>query len=179
MPVPPCVSLWYPGTTLGVTDYNGDGQWTRDAILERYARYCDAIGVEPLDLSPFEHVVGSARWVYPVMHKVIEGIEQGDDACKLIGVEFIEEDRGFPFGMILKYQTARALRRTGLTEEIKERIRRRVIDMLAREYLPRELREYLKLLRKVGLGQHRADVERLLGSANKWVARYARYLLAV
>jgi hypothetical protein len=75
------------------------------------------------------------------MWKVIEGIEKGDLACAQIGVEFIEESASFAFGKILKSNTARALRRAPLTSEQKERIRRRVAEMLCAGYLPREYRQ--------------------------------------
>jgi hypothetical protein len=76
----------------------------------------------------------------------------GDPACAELGIEFIEEDRLFAFGRILKSNTARALRRASLTDAQKERIRKRVVEMLGRRYLPREYREYAKLARKIGLG---------------------------
>ena len=48
------------------------------------------------------------------MDLVIVGIEAGDKACIALGVDFVEEDRLFPFGMVLKANTARALRRAEL-----------------------------------------------------------------
>ena len=36
-------------------------------------------------------------------------------ACRRIGIEFIEEDRKFTFGKILKSNVARALQRSALT----------------------------------------------------------------
>lgn len=40
------------------------------------------------------------------MHEVIEAIGAGDLACIRIGIEFMEEDVKFPFGKILKSNTA-------------------------------------------------------------------------
>src|ERR1051326_8102116 len=112
---------------MEVIDYNGDGRWTCAAILERYARFAAEARIAPRDLSPTEHTEGTRRWVYPVMEKVIEGIEAGDRACIRLGIEFIEEDAKFPFGRILKSNTARALRRASLSDEQRQRIRRRVL----------------------------------------------------
>ncbi len=93
------------------------------------------------------------KWVYPVMDRVIEGINAGDGACVVLGIEFIEEDAGFPFGRILKANAARALRRATLTEEQKARVRRRVLRMLREGYVPREYEQYAKLLVRVGVNE--------------------------
>src|SRR3954469_22244400 len=116
---------------MELRDYNGEGEWSKDEIIRRYLQYYRELNVSnPIDLSPVEHVKGNVKWIYPVMDKVIVGIERGDAACRRIGIEFIEEDQKFVFGKILKSNTARALRRSELTTEEKERIRRRLVAML-------------------------------------------------
>jgi hypothetical protein len=144
---------------MEVIDYNGTGHWSRDGILQRYEQCAARLKIaNRLDLSPVEHSGEGKHWIYPVMDEVIEGIEHGDPACTLIGVEFIEEDTSFAFGMILKTNTARALRRTTLTAEQRDRVRRRVVDMLVRKYLPREFRQYVKLARKIGMGPYLLEI---------------------
>ncbi|HEY3052921.1 MAG TPA: hypothetical protein VGK04_05965 [Thermoanaerobaculia bacterium] len=134
---------------MTVIDYNGDGRWSKDAIIERYGEHARRFGVAARDLSPAEHHAEGRLWVYPVMDRVIEGVEAGDPASAEIATEFIEEDASFPFGRILKSNAARALRRCAeLTEGQRERIRLRVLAMLVSEYLPREFRQYAKLARK-------------------------------
>ena len=97
-------------------DYNGSGRWSRKAIQAYYDQLARRLRVAvPSDLRPHELVSADGHWVYPVMDRVIEGIGRGDIACIEIGVEFIEEDQTFPFGRILKSNTARALRRAELT----------------------------------------------------------------
>lgn len=96
------------GCRMDVVDYNGEGCWSQHEILARYARYAAEMGIVPRDLSPMEHSERGRRWVYPVMQKVIEGIEAGDAACIRLGIEFVEEDSKFAFGKILKSNTARA-----------------------------------------------------------------------
>src|SRR4051812_15419078 len=113
---------------MEIRDYNGEGEWSKDEIIRRYLQYCRELNLSnPIDLSPVEHVEGNVKWIYPVMDKVIAGIEQGDAACRRIGIEFIDEDRKFTFGKILKSNVARALRRSKLTTEEKERIRQRLV----------------------------------------------------
>jgi len=161
---------------MKIIDYNGTGFWSLEAILERYKLYAQRYNiVPPRVLSPRVHEENGKRWIYPVMNCIIDGIEAGDLACAEIGVEFIEESASFTFGRILKANTARALRRIELTPEQKERIRKRVIEMLCTGYLPREYRQYAKLARKIGLGNWLSKVEREADLGNKWVRHCYEY----
>lgn len=157
-----------------IIDYNGSGFWSVDEVRARYAKYARRFRImAPRDLSPLVHSNGDKQWIYSVMDRVIDGIEYGDPACVDLGIEFIEEDRTFAFGRILKSNTARALRRTPLTDEQKERIRKRVVEMLGRQYLPREYRQYAKLARKIGLGNWLSRIE--AQSDNPWAKHYYTY----
>ena len=112
----------------------------------------------------------------PSHGKVIAGIELGDAACKRIGIEFIEEDRKFTFGKILKSNTARALRRSELTTEEQERIRRRLVAMLIEGNVPHEYKQYAKLLKKIGIGDYWNEVENRITWSNEYVMKYYNYL---
>jgi hypothetical protein len=161
-----------------VIDYNGEGKWSRHAILQRYTQHAIKAGVRPRDLSPRELVDPrrGTKWVYPVMDEIIKGIEAGDVACATLGVEFIEEDVKFPFGKILKAGTARALRRADLTPDQGRRVRRRVLGMLAAGHIPHEYREYAKLLRKVGFdAEDLAAVADRLNRGDPYVVRFYTY----
>lgn len=161
---------------MPVHDYNGQGIWSCDEVTRRYLEYARQLHIQPRNLSPIESEHSGSRWINPVMHRVIEGIEEGDPACIEIGIEFIEEDAGQPFGRILKSNTARALRRAALTDAQKERVRRRVLDMLAAGNVPHEYKEYAKLLRRIGF--HANRLSSLLEKApmdNLRVARFGRY----
>ena len=160
---------------MEVTDYNGEGLWSRSGILARYARYATTLRIVSRDLSPMEHTEGVRRWVYPVMQKVIEGIAGGDHACIQIGIEFIEEDTRFPFGKTLKSNTARALRRATLSKEQKLRIRRRVFGLLRAGHVPREFREYARLVRKVGFDANEVPN---VDESNPYAVRFRAYFLA-
>jgi hypothetical protein len=163
-------------SAMEVIDYNGENDWSREALLRRYAEYCRRLKIRELDLKPLEVLRDNKKWIFPVLYKVIDGIEQGDAACKLIGIEFIEEDRKFPFGKVLKSNTARALRRGTLTEEDKERIRKRLTTMLLQGNVPHEYKQYSKLLKKIGLGNYRDEIEKSIDRSNPYVMKYYRYL---
>lgn len=163
-----------PMHVIEIIDYNGEGRWSRAEILSRYARYAAEMGIVARDLSPMEEgSQGSRRWVYPVMDKVIDGIKAGDPACVRLGIEFIEEDAKFCFGKTLKSKTARTLRQAAsLSDEQKQRIRRRVFGMLRAGHVPHEYREYAKLVRKIGFDASEVpDV----GTSNRYVARFCSY----
>jgi len=162
---------------MEVRDYNGEGKWSKDEIIRRYSQYSRELDVpDPIDLSPVEHVEGNVKWIYPVMDKVIAGIEQGDPACRRIGVEFIEEDGKFTFGKILKSNAARALRRSELTAEEQEKIRRRLVAMLIEGNVPHEYKQYAKLLKKIGVGDYWDEIEVRVNRSNKYVMKYYDYL---
>src|ERR1700730_14461192 len=136
---------------IEIRDYNGAGEWTAAAIQERYLRLAKSIRQKELrDLTPATVTEGSVRWVYPVMDKVIVGIEAGDAACVELGVEFIERAGKQPFGRILHSNTARALRRATLKPAQIDRLRTCILAMLVKGLVPREFREYTKLLRRIG-----------------------------
>jgi hypothetical protein len=160
---------------MDLIDYNGDGRWTRKAILERYTRYAAELGIVACDLSPAERTERGRHWVYPVMEKVIQGIEAGDSACVRLGIEFIEEDARFPFGKLLKSNTARSLRRAPLSDEQRQRIRRRVLGMLRAGHVPHEFREYAKLVKKIGF--ELAELGEVPGTSAR-VSRFRSYLQA-
>jgi len=142
--------------TVTPHDYNGPGRWSAEEIVRRYQAYAKRFHVSPVrNIEPDISRKGDQRWVYPVMYQIIDGIKDGDPACVQIGIEFIGEDQGFPFGAILKSNTARALRQfPGLTSGQMATIRARVVGMLLTGIVPREYREYSKLLRKIGIGDH-------------------------
>lgn len=165
---------------MTLRDYNGTGAWSAIAIRERYAELCAHMGVvSPVDLTPLEASRGEHRWIYPVMDKVIEGIEAGDVACAALGVEFLEEDRKFPFGANLKYRTARALRRASLPPSLETRLKRRIVAMLAAGNVPREYREYARLLRRIGFDDWWARIEEKAPRNNRYAMRYYRYFRGI
>ena len=161
-----------------VIDYNGAGEWSLQRVLERYAAYCDQLGLERRrSLMPREHQEGSRTWIYPVMDEVILGIEAMDPACIALGIDLIETDAFMPFGRILKANTARALRRSELAEPQKERIRRRIVSMLVAGSIRREFREYIKLLKRVGFDSYRERIEAETPRGNPYAMRFYRSLI--
>jgi hypothetical protein len=161
---------------MEVTDYNGMGRWSAEAMRARYDEQAARLGVQkPLDLRPKEVARGNRRWVYPLMDAVISGIEAGDQACCVLGVEFLEEDAKFSFGANLKYRCARALRRAELSEALSTRLRRRIVAMLLAGNVPREYREYARLLRTVGFENLWPRIEAGVPRQNKYVMRYFGY----
>ena len=118
------------------------------------------------------------RWIYPVMDAVIEGIEKRDRACIELGIELIEDGDSMPFGMILKSNAARALRRSAnlLTEDQRSRVRDRVVAMMIDKYMPREFLQYVKLVRAIGPESTISRVEAEADLNDRWVRHYLERL---
>ncbi len=160
--------------------YNGVGKWSVDSVKARYRDYAAHLCLDaPRELSPKVFEKSGNRWVYPVMERVIEGIEAKDPACVLLGIEFIEEDRKFPFGAGLKMKTARALRRVTLSGAQSARVRRRIVNMLIVGNTPREYKEYAKLLRKLGVEKVWKQIEAGAPRKNRYAMRYYEYFRAI
>ena len=160
-------------------DYNGSNEWSIEGVLRRYANYCQQFGfAEQRLLSPRVHSEGEMRWIYPIMDAVIQGIKDDDRACTELGIDFISESQSFPFGMTLKSEAARALKRATLSERQAERIRHRVVQMLREGYLPQEYKFYARLLRKTGLGQHKAELSSIVARGPR-MERYLAYFQAL
>jgi hypothetical protein len=158
---------------MQVLDYNGAGRWSDDSIRERYRSHSQQLGTLPSDdIKAKNYTQDGVTRIYPIMDEVIAGIELGDKACVLIGIEFIEEDQVFSFGRILKSTTARALRRAELSPDQIERLRKRIVGMLLAGSVPREFREYSKLLRRIGVGSWWPTIERQIDRKNPYVMRY-------
>jgi hypothetical protein len=163
---------------MEITNFNGHGRWSVQAIQERYLEYARQLKVSPtLDLKPREqgHPTNGRLWIYPIMDQVIGGIEKGDKACIEIGVECIEENQWLAFGRVIKANTARALRRSTLTPQQIERLRKYIVSMLIEEHTPGHYREYAKLLRKIGLGNYWPMLEEQVNCNNPYVFRFYKY----
>ncbi len=162
-----------------IADYNGRGFWGGEEIAARYKRYCAQLKIQPRNIGGRRLVQEDRTWIYPAMESVIEGINHNDQACVMIGIELIEEDQGFPFGKLLKSDTARALRQFATLDDSQQaRLRHRFTDMLVRGYLPREYKEYAKLFKKIGLGIHREAIENA-DQSNSFIRRWRAYLLGL
>ena len=155
-----------------------DEKWTGKEIKRRYTEYAWQFGVtkrHPLIVDLYRKT--PEDWGYRVMNQVIQGIDAHDPACAQIGIELIEEDRGFLFGAIYKSNTAKALRRCrALTDEQISRIRVRIVAMLQSGEVPREYREYAKLLRAIGIGPHWREIE-YATPRNRFATRAKAYFL--
>jgi len=165
---------------MRVQDYNGTGRWSAQAVVERYRDYCGKFCIPALTkLVPHTLTEGDGTWTFPIMHEVIAGVAHDDRACIAIALEFIEEEDqtfSFSFGRTLKSGVARALRRAHLSETEAERVRKRMVHMLLAESVPREFREYAKLLRHVGVGSWWPILDERIPRENPYVMRYYNYL---
>ncbi len=156
-------------------DSNGEGKWSAASIAERYRVYCGVLKEAHEELVVEFVREGEVTWVYPLMFTVIRLANLGDRAAIALALELIEENQHFPYGSILKTHAARALRRADLTDEQIERIRSRIVEMMAKGMVPREFREYAKLLRRIGMGNWWQRLEESVPRDNRFVMRWNQY----
>ena len=158
---------------MEVIDLNGEGEWSHVRVRERYAAYCAALGIiGERDFQPTEHNEEDKKWIHPILSKVIEGIVAADAACIAIGIDLIEEDQFLPGGRIFKSNTARALRRTVLNTAQQARLRKRIVYMLIAGIIPREFREYSKLLRTIGVAEYWPELHACVPRENPFAMRF-------
>ena len=156
---------------------DGKGRWSEEAIRDRYARYCLDRNRGPRALPIGENYVRQRGLIVGIMDELVERMKLGDLAAAEVGIELIEEDGGFAFGRIMKANTARALKRCHLTQGQQDRVRRWVVSMLCRSFMPHEFREYARLLRRIGVAEYRDVLLREADRTNPWTAWYLDYLL--
>jgi len=164
---------------IEIRDYNGEGRWSRESIERRFDTYSKSFGTTVRKIEPRTYEKGTVKWVYPLVEAVVDGINKNDPACIELGIELIEDSESMPFGMILKSNTARALRHSVdfLTEDQRRRIRKRVGDMLITKYMPREFLQYVKLARAIGFDDEVSRVESEADLDDSWVRHYLDRLL--
>ena len=101
----------------------------------------------------------SPDWSPSTFQRLIERVRHDDRAAIETLIALIEDDRGRPWGMLLKSEAARALRQHATLAPVHvHRLRARFTDMLLRGYLPREYKQYAKLFRKIGLADFRQTI---------------------
>lgn len=116
------------------------------------------------------------QWTSGILDVLIGRMKRGDLAAAEIGIEMMEEDRGLAFGPITKSNIPRALTKCALSNEQMDRIRKRVVQMLLRPFLPKDFRQYAWLARRVGMQEWAGALEEVEGD-DAWVAWYVEYLL--
>jgi hypothetical protein len=132
-------------------DYNGPSEWSLLSLQERYQKIASSMGCEPKELRPRIHKEGDTTWIYPVMDEIIDAAKLGDSPALELCLQLIEQDTSMPFGTILKSQAARALKKNSalLSLSQRQRIDARITDMDARNYKPREFKEYIRIQKRL------------------------------
>jgi hypothetical protein len=149
--------------------------WRLDCVQARYRDLCRRYGLDHSEIVMCSYSL-QRRWTAGILRPLTDRIKKGDLAAAEIGIEMMEEDRGLAFGSIIKSNLPRALAKCPLTELQKERIRRRVVAMLLRKFMPKEFRQYAWLIRRIGLGSWQAHLESEADRSHPWVEWYLHYL---
>jgi hypothetical protein len=155
---------------------NPIGKWSFEGMHERYARCCKRFKVHYV--RPEVRALDSERpwWITELMDCFIARMKTGDLAAGQLGIDLMQEDGGFFCGSIVKSNIPRALAKCALSEDQKNVIRARVVEMLLRKFMPKEFRQYAWLVRRFGLGAYRAEVETKADRSDPWVDWYVEFM---
>lgn len=114
----------------------------------------------------------------PILRQVLEGVAAGDAACVQIAVDLVCSDARLPFGKVFKDQASDALRRSALSSLQSGRLRTHAIERLRSGFVPPEFKRFARLIRQIGLADHRQALEELVPTGPR-IAWYRSYLLAL
>lgn len=160
------------------SEQNVEAPWSCEGIMHRYREYCSQLNEPGFELAPRIPEDSQVKRTWSVMEQVIEGIERGDAACKLIGIDLIETDERLIFGNVMKSNAARALRNLTLTEDEISRLRKRIVSLLISGRFTSEFKQYSRLLKKIGLGEYQQEIEMKMDRSNPYVVKYYQYLIS-
>ena len=160
---------------MRIVDLNGNDHWSLEGIRQRYAAYAKEFRVgTPADLQPSTHTEGNTKWIYPVLEQAFAGVTVGDAACVQLAIDLVCDDSRFAFGKIYKDKAATLFRRVPLSSSQQDQLRRRIVFMLQVGTIPPEYKCYAKLLRSIGLGPYREQLESVAPRGPR-VQRYLAY----
>ena len=161
-------------------DYNSKDKWSIAAVVSRYSHLRTRLGgVSGFEWTPRTYTnSGGITWVYNIMESVVDGVRLGDQACVEISVEYIADNvMGSGTGYI-RERMARSLRHADLSKSQKTRLTNVFLSQLARGDLHKEFKEYIRLFRAIGVGDHRSSIENYSTSKKAYISRAAKRLLA-
>jgi hypothetical protein len=159
-------------------DLNGQDEWSLEAVRRRYLEYSRCLGVSSqLALAAETLKRESSDWTMPILQQVLDGVTAGDVACVQIAVDLVCSDARLPFGKIFKDRASDMLRRSSLSSLQYELLRTHAIARLRSGFVPPEFKHFARLIRQIGLAEHRQALEELVPAGPR-IAWYRNYLLA-
>jgi hypothetical protein len=159
-------------------DLNGDDEWSLEAVRRRYLEYSRCLGASnQLELAAETLERGSSDWTMPILKQVLDGVAAGDAACVQIAVDLVCSDARLPFGKVFKDRASDTLRRSELSSLQSGRLRTHAIERLRSGFVPPEFKRFARLIRQIGLADHRQALEELVPTGPR-IAWYRSYLLA-
>ena len=159
-------------------DLNGQDEWSLEAVRRRYLEYSRCLGVSnQLGLAAEKLKRGSSDWTMPILQQVLDGVAAGDGACVQIAVDLVCSDARLPFGKVFKDRASDTLRRSNLSSLQSELLRTNAIARLRSGFVPPEFKRFARLIRQIGLADHRQALEELVPAGPR-IAWYRNYLLA-
>lgn len=133
--------------------------------LRSKQRLIDELGLHVGRYFPGGAIQHEALWIGAVFANLRSAVTQGDPNAIEMAVQVIDQDpMWLPFGKLIKSDLARALRKNAcqIGPVHRARIIAASVRLLKEAYLPRELEDYVKLIKKFS----KAEYSGLVASVN-------------
>lgn len=159
--------------------YQVPERWRAKNLTADYRARCARLGI-PASEAVDRRRASSQSYDLFDAHDVILNLcdlaAAGDAAATEIAVEFVLSEVYFFYSGFARSRAARRLRRAPLTKTQIGSLQDGIIGLLEKGHTGQEIREFVRLLKKVGLGSLKDRAEALKSSPNARVSAYAHSL---
>lgn len=136
-------------------------EWTFLKVRERYLDLAKKYKIEePLEMF-FDSDLSGRKYQLYYFDMIIDGLKNGDPACVELSVQLVADQVYFFWSGYTRAKMARKLKNVELTVSQKNRLRKGIYDILVNEAFGQEIKEILRLIRRIGLGKHEKEYLKL------------------
>ena len=145
----------YLGKQISLEVYHGVPKgWYAAEVIAEHALLCgtyDIRGPEATEPGAPAWLPERYEWLQyrATVYRIADGVRADDPACIELAVRFIELRHIGSYSGFLRERLSRCLRHAALTPELQDRLHWHFRDLVRREEMTNEFREYLRLWRRI------------------------------
>ena len=157
---------------------NYTGKWSEMTVLQQFENLHSKnhshfeLNAEPVHNKHFIHIPS-------IMPQVATGLLVNNYACIELSIEFIKDNIMESGSGYLRALMARRLKSCPLEERQASNLRRIFFTQLKNGKMHQEYKEYIKLFKKIELGEYHHEIYLLTKSTISYIARAANKLLVL
>lgn len=142
--------------------YNPPDEWQYESVRKRYISIANCLNVKETIKTDFEETNNRSApndlsKLKNLLWALSDGIKKNDNACIEIAIQFVIAPVYFHYSGFIRATMARRLKSVELTTGQLQKLRLGLYSLFKNHQYGSELREFINLLRKVGLGEQ-ADI---------------------